>query len=50
MKNFRKLTLKQKKVIKKLGLDPEDWLRVSLSAESLTIINKKTGKTEVVRY
>lgn len=50
MKNGKRLTLNQKKAVKSSGLDPKEWLRVNVSTDALTIINKTSGKTQVIRY
>lgn len=43
-------TRKQKMAIQKYGLDPEEYLVIYETSECLHIINKKTKKTQDIRY
>lgn len=42
MKQPKKLTRRQKEIVKKYKLLPEKWMCISEDAESLLIINKKS--------
>lgn len=46
----RKPTLKQKKIIKKQGLDPKNYLIIKEEIDNLKIIKRKTEKIHNIRY
>lgn len=48
MKNGKKLTLKQKLLLKSKGLSPSEWLRVKEVSYYTVFINRFTG--EVKKY
>lgn len=50
MKNGKKLTRLEKIAIKKLDLNPSDWLRVKRSAYDILIVNIYTNEIMEVRY
>lgn len=50
MKNGKKLTRLEKIALKKLCLDPKEWLRVKRTPYDIQIININTGETREVRY
>lgn len=45
----KRLTLKEKKLLKKLGHNPDDFLRCSRSADNLTFIHRGTGAELPIR-
>lgn len=48
MKQPKKPTLAQKKVIKAAGLDPKTWSVGNVDNISMTLISKKTGRRRVI--
>lgn len=44
MKRPKKLTLRQKKVLRANKLIPENWMLVKETADSLQVINKTSGR------
>lgn len=44
MKQPKKLTLRQKKILRKNKLIPENWMLVSEDPDYLEIINKSSGR------
>lgn len=48
MKQPKKLTREQKKVLSKRGLDWADWALVEENIDILKIINKKTGEIKEI--
>lgn len=49
MKHGKRLTLRQKKFLVSQGLDPDKYLFSKQDAESYIFIDKKTGKSMLVR-
>ncbi|OOM75121.1 hypothetical protein CLPUN_35580 [Clostridium puniceum] len=49
MKNFKKLTRKQKEFITSKGYEAKSYLAVKNTSDILFIYNKETGQTEEVR-
>ncbi|MDN4525353.1 DUF6906 family protein [Fictibacillus fluitans] len=48
MKNGKKPTVAQKKVIKKIGLDPENWLIYKNLPEELHLVHRYTNTKKVI--
>lgn len=48
MKNGKRPTLKQKKMLKLSRLNPENWLVVKNEPEKITIMHRHTGKTRTL--
>lgn len=48
MKNPKKPTREQKKIMANRGLDWKNWLVISADLVSLTILNKKSGRIRVI--
>ena len=49
MKHGKNPTVKQKKLISKMGLNVENWLIERETTDELVIVNRLTGKTETIR-
>lgn len=45
----KRLTLKEKKLLKKLGSNPDDFLRRSRAADNITFIHRGTGAELPIR-
>ena len=45
MKHGKKPTLKQKKLLSKAGLFPEDWLIVKTSERHIEVVHRSSRKT-----
>ena len=48
--NLRKLSLLQKECVRKLGEDPDNYLRISQNTQEFKVINLRTGKVQPVKY
>lgn len=48
MKQPKRLTLSQKKILKDYRLVPDNWMLVEEDMNSITVINKKTNKRRVL--
>jgi hypothetical protein len=49
MAQFKRPTVKQKKIIGEVRLNPTNWLVKSEIKETLTIVNKQTGTERVIK-
>ena len=49
MKNGKRPTLKEKKLISEKGLNVENWLVVKHTSELMEIMHKHTGKTRIMK-
>ena len=49
MKQPKKLTLRQKKILRANKLIPENWMLVKETADSLQIINKSSRKNREIK-
>ncbi|EDS78008.1 conserved hypothetical protein [Clostridium botulinum C str. Eklund] len=51
MKHLKRLSLRQKKALSSLGLDPKNYLRLTQDWESFTVVDIRTMKVlPPVRY
>lgn len=50
MKNGKRLTRLEKIALKKIDLDPKEWLRVKRNQYYILIVNINTNETREVRY
>lgn len=49
MKHGKNPTVKQKKLITKMGLNVENWLVERETSDELVIVHRLSGKTKVIR-
>ncbi|ADY55109.1 hypothetical protein Sgly_0752 [Syntrophobotulus glycolicus DSM 8271] len=50
MKHGKNPTRKQKIMIKKVGLNPDNWLVVKNTTDQLCLINRESGRTKEIPY
>lgn len=50
MKQPKKLLRNQKEILTKKGLNAKEWMLVSDSKDSFTIIHKNSSETKVINY
>lgn len=48
MKHGKNLTREQKKTVEAAGLNPQNWLAVKNTNQSLVIIHRLSGKTRTI--
>jgi len=48
MKNGKRLTLRQKELLKSKGLNPADWLVVKNVTDELHLLHRKKGRVRVI--
>ncbi|GIM29873.1 hypothetical protein CPJCM30710_25390 [Clostridium polyendosporum] len=49
MKNGKVLTLKEKKLLTKEGLNPDEWLRTKKTSQHLEFVHRTDDKTFTLR-
>ena len=48
MKHGKKPTVRQKKLLQKFKLNPDNWLVVTENKEQITIVQRSTGHTKTI--